>query len=483
MSVDPDRRFVAGVCARKPQRLLVASDLHLCVGRDPDTATWPATENFLSGDAFADWIDYYLAKDSEQDTLLILNGDTLDFDRICEVPEGKALERWAAKLAELGTPKCPEWLDATVGRSERKYGLRTNDFKSVWKLSLIMRGHPQFFAALGRWVAAGREVVIVAGNHDVELCWPLVREAIRREVRDARPRPGRVLFHHGDLLFENVHIEHGHAHDPMTRAEEYSRLERDDEQLNLPLATFLTRYLINRVEALDPFIDNVKPVQAALLRVVRQRPLRAVGRYWGAWRFVLRAFAMRRVNASVLLIALVLLMPALLLPLYLPEGIRSTVLAWLPISDSARFFAGLAISVLVTGALPYLIGAVNDLRRRRPKRDRWLEAARDIAAQDLVDRRYERAYVCMGHTHTVAVKPIPGADGRQYVNTGTWTALWPADRPDLIARTLLTYACFDRDKDGYRLRVLEWDRHADRPRPATILERERDRQAASREAP
>jgi hypothetical protein len=166
-----------------------------------------------------------------------------------------------------------------------------------------------------------------------------------------------------------------------------------------------------------------------------------------------------------------------MLPLYAPPGIRNQLLAWLPIGDPGRFVAGVAISLALTGVLPYLIGAFNDLRRRRPKRDRHLEAAQEIAATALSDCGRERAYVCMGHTHALGVKPIPGTNGWQYVNTGTWTALWPADRPDLLGRTLLTYACFDHDDGGYRMRALEFDWHAGRPRPATILERERDRRA------
>lgn len=77
----------------------------------------------------------------------------------------------------------------------------------------------------------------------------------------------------------------------------------------------------------------------------------------------------------------------------------------------------------------------------------------------------------MGHTHVSAMKRIPGGDSRLdlYINTGTWIALWPNDRPDLLGRTVYTYAQFDAADDGYRGQALEWDARTQRPVPATIL--------------
>jgi UDP-2,3-diacylglucosamine pyrophosphatase LpxH len=476
MNVDPDRRFVDGLCARRPRRLLVASDFHLCAGRDPATKAWPATENFLADEAFADWVDHCLRE--EPGTLLVLNGDTFDMVRVSEVPRGDELECWSATLQALDRPMSAACLERTLVGSEGRFGLRTDDFKSVWKLRRIMDAHDGFMRALAQWVAAGRDVLIILGNHDLELHWQLVRLAIRREVEKHGGDGRRVLFHDGHVVFDNVYIEHGHQYDPMTRVRGSPTLGSDHSQINLPLSAFLNRYLINGVEALDPFIDNVKPVQAALLRLVRQRPLRAVRKYFDAWRFVVRALVMRRLNASVALIALVLLMPFLLAPLYLPPPLGAALLAQLSLPDAAHLVIGLLTSLVVTGALPYVMGAVNDFRRRRPKRDRQLNGAKVVAGTALAGYSRRRAYVCMGHTHVVAIKRIPEAERSLYLNTGTWTALWPADRPDLLGQTVLTYASFERrGKDGYEAELLEWDEHGRRPRPATVLERDQGRRA------
>jgi hypothetical protein len=93
-----------------------------------------------------------------------------------------------------------------------------------------------------------------------------------------------------------------------------------------------------------------------------------------------------------------------------------------------------------------------------------------IARTELANCPRKRAYVCMGHTHVSAVKRIDPDGDKLYVNTGAWIALWPRDRPDLLGRTIYTYALFDATQDdGYRAQVLEWDVHAGQPRPATIL--------------
>ncbi|MDA0167643.1 metallophosphoesterase [Solirubrobacter taibaiensis] len=463
---EPDREALRRVREQRPRRLLVASDFHLGAGSDQRTGTYDATENFHADDAFADWLEHYGATD----TVLILNGDIFDFVRVTAVPVEEAdCERWSQALRRLGYPEqasSPARLKLSVSRSERRYGLGSEDYKSLWKLLHIIDGHPGFFAALSRWIERGGEVVILAGNHDVELHWPLVRQAIRLEVRQPEGGP---WFEDEDVRFENVQIEHGHQYDPMNRVQGSITLAPDNTQMRLPLGSFLCRYMINRVEALDPFIDNVKPAQDALLRLVRQVPFRTWRAYGGGWRFVFRAIAMRRMNTAVALIALTLTLPPIVLALLLvPPPLRDATIAQLDIGHAGRAAVAFLVTILFGGALPYVIGAINDLRRRRfPPRNRQLEAARTVVARVVPDRG--PAYVCMGHTHEVAVERLNDEGSRLYINTGTWTALWPRDRPDLLGRTQLTYACFDARTDGYIGAVLRWDEHGRRPVPAKIL--------------
>ena len=172
-------------------------------------------------------------------------------------------------------------------------GLKTNDYKTVWKLLVIERGHPIFVDALVKWVAAGGRVLFVTGNHDVEMYWPMVQDHVRFQLAGRRAAPAelssRIAFEESWLVIDNVYVEHGHQYEPMTRVDGPPTLPPEHREINLPRGSFVNRYFINTVEALDPFIDNVKPVQESLLRLARQRPIEILSTYFGAWRFLRRA--------------------------------------------------------------------------------------------------------------------------------------------------------------------------------------------------
>jgi UDP-2,3-diacylglucosamine pyrophosphatase LpxH len=468
-----DEESVERLSENPPARVLVASDFHIGRGWDPVTKTCVATENFFADETFAAWIDHYAERAAE--TLLILNGDIFDVLRIVDVPRDEAdAERWSRRLAQLRVERDPDTRAAAVTKWERKYGLQTDDYKTVWKLMVAAEGHPTFLDALARWVGSEGRLLFITGNHDVEMHWPLVRAAIRFELA-ARGVPAdqvadRVTFEDSHIVLDNLYVEHGHQYEEMTRVDGPPTLPPDNTRMNLPLGSLVNRYFINTVEALDPFIDNVKPVEQALLRLARQRPLKILTTYRAAWKFLYRAIRNRRFNRAVFTIGLALaaplLAPALLL---LIPGARNAVLGWLPFGDVVSTIVASVSGIAVSGVLPYLLGAIGELRRRRPPTDHHLKAAAELVRAHFVQRNPTRSYVCMGHTHVTAMKRIAETN-HLYVNTGTWIALWPRDRPDLIGRTLYTYAVFDATPgDGYQAELLEWDPHADRPRPATIL--------------
>jgi UDP-2,3-diacylglucosamine pyrophosphatase LpxH len=482
MSVDGNAKGLERLGTDPPAHVLVASDLHLGRGWDPVTATCIATENFLADHAFAAWLEHYAAAAAE--TLLILNGDIFDVLRITDIPRSdEDFERWARWLDRLGAPRDVAALREDIDKSERRYGLKTHDHKTVWKLLLTVDGHPRVLAALAAWVSRGGRVLFITGNHDVELYWPLVRSAIRRELADRGAGDeaevgDRVLFEQEHVVIDNLYVEHGHRFERLTRVEGPPELPRDpgDEgQINLPLGSFVNRYVINKVEALDPFIDNVKPVQDALMRLARQRPLKILSTYLGAWRFLGMMVAKRGLHHSTVAIAAALVLPPILIPvaLVLFTPIKDTVLGFLP--DSVGTAVTIVLGVVASGVVPYVAGVLGDvlkrIRRSRPVTDHQLDAARELVNTELRDCPRRRKYVCMGHSHVSAVRRLDADGDHVYLNTGTWIALWPDDRPDLIGRTVYTYAAFDAggDGDGYVARALEWDEHADRPRPATIL--------------
>ena len=145
--------------ATKVPRLYIASDLHLAEGLDPRTRRYARLEGFFYDEEFASFLAKCTADAGSEPAVLILNGDVFDF------------------LSCLHLPSPPERKELGFGVSgyERKYGLASSEQKAVWKLEQILRGHPGFFTALVRWMAAGHRLVLIRGNHDLELFWPAVR--------------------------------------------------------------------------------------------------------------------------------------------------------------------------------------------------------------------------------------------------------------------------------------------------------------------
>src|SRR2546430_16362087 len=87
------------LAANPPQEILVVSDFHLGRGRNPVTGRISRTENFLADEPFARFLEY--AGPGPQ-KLLIINGDTFDFVRMCEYPRTEQeFEEWSEVLKPL----------------------------------------------------------------------------------------------------------------------------------------------------------------------------------------------------------------------------------------------------------------------------------------------------------------------------------------------------------------------------------------------
>jgi UDP-2,3-diacylglucosamine pyrophosphatase LpxH len=268
-----------GPAAPLPPRILVVSDLHILTGSDPVTGRIHARENFLADDAFRRFLASQRLEVSEGEPLLVINGDAFDFIRISDVPRtDEDFAVWLEDLARVGyKPKRP--LRHTLVRKELRDGLRTDHYKTVWKFRRIVRGHPVFFAALGEWVASGGRIVFVKGNHDLEFHWPLLHQAIRVELAKeagARAEGPAIQFVEDGLQIQNVYIEHGHRFEAMTRVNG-SPTVFDGREIRFPFGSFFNKYVINHLEDLDPFLDNVKPTSKVVQVAIKRRPLAALG--------------------------------------------------------------------------------------------------------------------------------------------------------------------------------------------------------------
>ena len=143
-------------------RYLVVSDLHLC-DVEEHADGWKAYKSGLH--RFDPEFERLVLRALDglppgATFTLLLNGDILDFDLVCAVPDD------------------PPW---PVSRSERLSGMDPTGPKSAWKCQRVLDHHPVFVQTLARVLCRGHEVVVVMGNHDREFHFDEVR---RRELLD-----------------------------------------------------------------------------------------------------------------------------------------------------------------------------------------------------------------------------------------------------------------------------------------------------------
>ncbi|HET6511484.1 MAG TPA: hypothetical protein VFH43_04790, partial [Candidatus Kapabacteria bacterium] len=287
------------------KEVYVISDLHLARGRDT-SGNYSGTENFFYDDEFARFLTKIDRSSEGEPALLVINGDFVDFLRVTDIPSSReSLEEWSRFLLRVGIRMTPAQLLESISEGEHSDGLKTHEFKSVWKLMALVEGHYQTFAAIAGWLLKGNEIIITKGNHDLEWAWPGVRNALRVILADCmndldqtrtveehleRVAPSLGFVDKAVLLNDEIYIEHGHRYDPfsMVRPRDTDFLNERKEELNLPLGSFFNRYLINKIELAYPYYDNVRPRAKLLPMLIRERLPLAIKLLFWHLPFVLR---------------------------------------------------------------------------------------------------------------------------------------------------------------------------------------------------
>jgi UDP-2,3-diacylglucosamine pyrophosphatase LpxH len=356
-----------GFAKRNIRQILVVSDLHLSEGFSTDTFHWNRRENFLADSAFSRFLETKRkeARHRNSQLWLIINGDFIDFVRITATPTDEAeLREWQEKLTSITEAKLPgqkqrvlnafekfakvwriylrvrhqpsrKWPRAV--RHEVKYGLKTQDFKSIYRLIIAQQGHRQVFQALAQWLAEGHRLTIISGNHDHELNQDLVQAGLRwvlEDIYQAMQKAKRTKLasavavdssealdfqtfepdangnnrnrgfewhplapdswsdtahetsfpppdfsqsltfeKHGLEIDGTIRIEHGHRFEWKTQTSEKWHDPKHQELMLAPGSLF-NRYLINRLEHEIPHLDNVKPSTLVIGYLAKHHPLR-----------------------------------------------------------------------------------------------------------------------------------------------------------------------------------------------------------------
>ncbi len=154
---------------------------------------------------------------------------------------------------------------------------------AVGKLERIADAHPRFFAAIRDLLAhRGPHVTVhfVAGNHDLELFFPEVQDAIR----DLTARDERVRFHGHGFDLGRVRFEHGSQLDPLFRVEpETPFLEHNGKRiLNLSWTSVALLDIAMPLQPLLHHLDRLKPKRMVLSLMPEVKEL-LTGLAWTYW--------------------------------------------------------------------------------------------------------------------------------------------------------------------------------------------------------
>ena len=264
-----------------PDRLIVVGDLHLGEGATPVRGR-VSGEHFFHDREFASWLRRLSSHGARRGRRLelVLNGDAFDFLRVIRLPDGpRGVAAWRQLLRAAGVGCAPDRLRAAArghySLRERTFGFGSDEPSSVWKLGVIAVAHRAVFGALATWCRAGHSLVIIRGNHDPEWAWPGVRRALVALLERAgagRLRPGQVRFRSRAHRRANVHIEHGHEVDWLTRSErDFS--DTEPARLRLPFGSLISRYVLNVLERRVPPRAPLPP-SGRLVEALQRQPWR-----------------------------------------------------------------------------------------------------------------------------------------------------------------------------------------------------------------
>lgn len=222
------------------ESLLLLSDVHLGSDLNDGGATHPRSKE-IDRD-LTDCIAHYTATPPGPRAArwrMVTVGDFVDF-------VGMSID-----------PRPGDVLASELTANEKEYGLGGAEDRVLLKLARAEERHPEVFAALRAFVAAGNAITFLQGNHDLELHWPSVQDAFRDRIcgRDEGARE-RVDFEpwfvHRDGF---VYVEHGHQYDPFC-AVPYVLAPlspRDPTRVFPSLSDCLLRYIARRTPGLKEY--------------------------------------------------------------------------------------------------------------------------------------------------------------------------------------------------------------------------------------
>ncbi len=277
---------------------------------------------------------------------------------------------------------------------------------ALYKCEAILKGHPEVMDALRRFVSLpGKTITYLIGNHDAELFFDKVRERITKEWDPEGNFPSekvRVIADCDRVRYpEGLEIHHGNQFE----AGNLLNFEKpllaspllDAPILNLPWGSFYILKIINRLRWERDNIDKVRPVKVFILFGLILDP-------WFTLKFCFLTsfyFVMTR-------------------------------LVWSPKRRSR-------------------IKVTLEIMRQELKLFKDLEAE----ARDLLTAQPETKAIIFGHTHWPMSRVYP--DGKQYLNTGTWTKMIHLDWRGMGQKLHRTFAHVHFKEGEFKCELRQWN--------------------------
>lgn len=225
----------------------IISDLHLTDPEPPRHKSkskhplWKKfkTKEFYIDESLVQFIDHIQSEAAGNPVELILNGDIFDFDSVMSLPPKPIYKI--------------NWI-------ETRRGLFPQLEKSLFKIKIILEEHKPFMEALSQFVKNGHKLVIIPGNHDVEMHFPEVQEKIRESLALTPEEQTRVVFPNWFYISnQDTLIEHGHQQDPYCICENPLNpflLDYNEISVRLPFGNVACRYMMNGLGLFNPHVEK-----------------------------------------------------------------------------------------------------------------------------------------------------------------------------------------------------------------------------------
>ena len=258
---------------------------------------------------------------------------------------------------------------------------------SVEKIRSVAKGHTIFFQALKSFAEApNHRITYIVGNHDVDLIWERGKQVFQELVG------APVMFKNFTYSVDGVHYEHGCQYEAVNRLNPkkiFITKGLRQPILNLPWGSHFVVNFVVPIKNERPYVDKVRPL--------------------------------------------------------------NTFVKWALLNDTLwtiKTFVRAGLYFFATRFSKSLYRANNLVTTFKILREITVPPSFVDAAQNVLEQNPDIHTVIFGHTHFAKYKQFP--DGREYLNSGTWTELTSLDLTNLGKGTRYTYVLVDYSNNPAR---------------------------------